>query len=62
MIHVFVNCRVFIGDSKTIYEEEERLLEMLLEKAIHPDVLPRVKDAVNVTFGLTLNQIVDVVR
>ena len=55
MFFVLVKC-------KTIYEEEERLLKMLLKKAIHPDVLPRVDGAVKVKFGLTLNQIVDVVR
>lgn len=47
---------------KAFYNEEERLLKMLLDKAPHPDVLPRVNGPVQVKFGLTLNQIIDVVR
>lgn len=35
---------------------------MLLKNATHPDILPRVDGPVKVKFGLTLNQIVDVVR
>ena len=53
---------LFLGHSKTHYEEEHRLLTSLYKRGIHPDVLPMVKGPVNVTFGLTLNQIVDVVR
>ncbi|XP_028399211.1 acetylcholine receptor subunit alpha-type acr-16-like isoform X2 [Dendronephthya gigantea] len=46
--------------SKALYEEEERLINMLLQKATHPDVLPMTDGPVKVKFGLTLNQIVDV--
>ena len=53
---------VFVVHCKAIYEEEERLMKMLLKHAIHPDVLPMVDGPVKVKFGLTLNQIVDVVR
>jgi hypothetical protein len=59
---ISVNGFVFVVHCKAIYEEEERLMKMLLKHAIHPDVLPMVNGPVRVRFGLTLNQIVDVVR
>ena len=53
---------LFAVFSQPLYEGEERLIKMLLEKATHPDVLPMTDGPVKVKFGLTLNQIVDVVR
>ena len=52
---------LYVVECEAIYEVEERLITMLLKNATHPDVLPRVDGPVNVKFGLTLNQIVDVV-